>query len=73
MDEPNRSPPAADISASDSPAAARRDPQDTSVVYCGSPARVREGFAIALGLMGIPTTTAAVRGTSRPNQDDDHA
>jgi hypothetical protein len=45
---------------------------DSTVVFFGDPARIGEGFAIALRAMGITATIADVTHTSRPNRENEH-
>ena len=42
---------------------------ETTLVYCGDAAEVREAFALALQLMGIHALTADARGQSEESKD----
>ena len=42
---------------------------ETTLVYCGDAAEVREGFALALQLMGIPALAADARSQSEESKD----
>ena len=41
----------------------------TTLVYCGDAAEVRDGFALALQLMGIPALAADARSQSEESKD----